>query len=45
MYKSEFHEPPFPRSPKNSEALETYRGEMAGVEDAEAFQLVKFIDK
>ncbi|MBL7813066.1 MAG: PIG-L family deacetylase [Bacteroidetes bacterium] len=45
VYKSEFHEHPFPRSPKNIEALATYRGAMAGVEYAEAFQLVKFIDK
>lgn len=44
VYKSELSEHPFPRSIRNIEALATYRGAYAGVEYAESFQLLKFID-
>lgn len=45
VYASELAEHPFPRSIRNIEALATFRGAIAGVEYAEAFQLIKFIDK
>lgn len=45
LYESELGEHPFPRSIRNIEALATYRGASVGVEYAEAFQLIKFIDK
>lgn len=45
VYESELGEHPFPRSIKNIEALATFRGASVGVEYAEAFQLIKFIDK
>ncbi len=45
IYESEIGEHPFPRSLRNMEALATYRGASVGVEYAEAFQLVKYIDK
>lgn len=45
VYESELGEHPFPRSLKNIEALATFRGASVGVEYAEAFQLIKFIDK
>ncbi len=45
IYESELGEHPFPRSLRNIEALATYRGASVGVEYAEAFQLLKFIDK
>jgi N-acetylglucosamine malate deacetylase 1 len=45
IYKSELGEHPFPRSIRNIEALATFRGATAGVRYAEAFQLIKFIDK
>jgi len=45
VYESEIGEHPFPRSNKNVEALATFRGATAGVEYAEAFHLLKFIDK
>ena len=45
IYKSEIGEHPFPRSFKNMEALSVFRGASVGVEYAEAFQLIKFIDK
>lgn len=45
VYESELGEHPFPRSIKNIEALATFRGASIGVEYAEAFQLIKFIDK
>lgn len=45
IYDSEIEEHPFPRSLKNMEALATYRGASVGVEYAEAFQLLKYIDK
>ena len=45
IYDSELGEHPFPRSLRNIEALATYRGASIGVEYAEAFQLIKYIDK
>jgi LmbE family N-acetylglucosaminyl deacetylase len=45
IYDSELGEHPFPRSIRNIEALATFRGASVGVEYAEAFQLIKFIDK
>jgi N-acetylglucosamine malate deacetylase 1 len=45
VYASEIGEHPFPRSLKNIEALAVHRGATAGVEYAEAFQLIKYIDK
>lgn len=45
LYKSEIGEHPFPRSLKNIEALSIFRGAIAGVTYAEAFQLLKLIDK
>jgi LmbE family N-acetylglucosaminyl deacetylase len=44
-FDSELGEHPFPRSIKNVEALSVYRGASVGVEHAEAFQIVKYIDK
>jgi LmbE family N-acetylglucosaminyl deacetylase len=45
VYESEIGEHPFPRSLRNMEALATFRGASVGVEYAEAFQLLKYIDK
>ncbi len=45
IYKSEIGEHPFPRSSDNIKALAHFRGATAGVKYAEAFQLVKYIDK
>lgn len=45
VYESEIDEHPAPRSFKNIEALATFRGAVAGVKYAEAFQLIKYIDK
>lgn len=45
VYSSEIGEHPFPRSIKSIEALATLRGVQAGVNYAEAFQLLKFIEK
>lgn len=45
IYNSELGEHPFPRSHKNIEALAIYRGASVGVDYAEAFQLIKYIDK
>lgn len=45
VYSSEIGEHPFPRSIKNMEALALFRGASVGVEYAEAFQLIKYIDK
>jgi len=45
VYASELSDHPFPRSIRNIEALATFRGASVGVEYAEAFQLIKFIDK
>ena len=44
-YESELGQHPFPRSIENITALATFRGASVGVQYAEAFQLVKFIDK
>ncbi len=41
IYSSEMGVHPFPRSEKNIRALATYRGATAGVEFAEAFQILK----
>lgn len=41
IFKSELGEHPFPRSERNMRALATFRGAMAGVEYAEAFQILK----
>ena len=45
IYESELGEHPFPRSIRNINALATFRGASVGVEYAEAFQLLKWIDK
>ena len=45
VYQSELGEHPFPRSNRNIKALATFRGAAVGVEYAEAFSLIKFIDK
>ena len=45
IYASELGTHPFPRSLDNLRALAHYRGTIAGVNYAEAFQLVKYIDK
>ncbi|GAB2770394.1 PIG-L deacetylase family protein [Salinimicrobium soli] len=45
IYESELGKHPFPRSERNIEALATYRGANIGAEYAEAFQLIKYIDK
>ena len=45
IYSSELGEHPFPRSVRNIKALATFRGGFAGVEYAEAFQIVHKIDK
>jgi LmbE family N-acetylglucosaminyl deacetylase len=41
IYNSEIGEHPFPRSERNIRALATFRGATAGVEYAEAFQILK----
>jgi N-acetylglucosamine malate deacetylase 1 len=45
IYKSEIGAHPFPRSVENIRALAHFRGASVGVSYAEAFQLLKFIDK
>ena len=45
IYESELAEHPFPRSLENIKSLATFRGASVGVHYAEAFQLLKFIDK
>lgn len=45
VYDSELGTHPFPRNLRNIEALATFRGATAGVTYAEAFQLVKHLDK
>lgn len=45
IYESEIGEHPFPRSNRNIEALATFRGATVGVEYAEAYQVLKYIDK
>ena len=43
-YKKELRKHPHPRSLKNIDALETYRGGICGVPKAEAFDIVKIIE-
>lgn len=45
IFESELGIHPFPRNFKNVEALSLFRGASVGVEHAEAFQIIKFIDK
>lgn len=45
IYSSELAEHPFPRSLENIKALAHFRGASVGVNYAEAFQLLKYIDK
>jgi LmbE family N-acetylglucosaminyl deacetylase len=45
LYASELGDHPFPRSLDNIKALAHFRGAIAGVQYAEAFQLLKYIDK
>ncbi len=45
IFGSELGEHPFPRSIENILALAHFRGSTIGVKFAEAFQLIKFIDK
>jgi LmbE family N-acetylglucosaminyl deacetylase len=45
IFESEIGEHPFPRSLDNITALAHFRGASVGVKYAEAFQLIKYIDK
>ena len=45
IYASELGDHPFPRSIENIKSLAHFRGASVGVKYAEAFQLIKFIDK
>lgn len=45
LFESELGNHPFPRSIQNIEALAIFRGATAGVKYAEAFQLLKYIEK
>ena len=45
IYDTELGEPPFPRSEENIRALAVVRGATAGVRYAEAFRLIKYIEK
>lgn len=45
LYETELSDHPFPRSLKNIEALAVFRGASVGVDYAESFQLLKYIDK
>jgi N-acetylglucosamine malate deacetylase 1 len=45
IFKSEVGQHPFPRSLENIKALAHFRGASTGVQYAEAFQLLKYIDK
>lgn len=45
VFESEIAEHPFPRSLENIRALAHFRGASVGVKYAEAFQLLKYIDK
>lgn len=45
IYGSELGEHLFPRSLENIKSLAHFRGASVGVNYAEAFQLIKFIDK
>ena len=44
IYASEFGDHPFPRSIENIKALAHFRGATAGVQYAEAFQLLKYLE-
>lgn len=44
VFESEMGDHPFPRSEDNIRALATFRGAVAGVKYAEAFQLIKWIE-
>ena len=44
FYKKELRKYPHPRSLKNIDALETYRGGMCGAQKAEAFDVIKILD-
>jgi len=45
IYESELGNHPFPRSLRNIESLATFRGASVGVDYAEAYQIVKIIEK
>ena len=45
IFESEIDEHPFPRSIENIKALAHFRGASIGAHYAEAFQLLKYIDK
>ena len=45
IYESEMGKHPFPRSERNVETLAIHRGATTGVEYAEAFQIIKIIEK
>ena len=45
IYKSELSDHPFPRSERNIRALATLRGATAGCENAEAFMIIKEINR
>lgn len=45
IYKSEILEHPFPRNERNIRAYATIRGAVIGTDSAEAFVLVKAIEK
>ncbi len=45
VFESEIADHPFPRSIENIKALAHFRGASVGVQYAEAFQLLKYIDK
>ncbi len=45
VFESEVASHPFPRSLENIRALAHFRGAVAGVQYAEAFQLIKFIER
>lgn len=45
IFESELGQHPFPRSLENIKALAHFRGSSVGVQYAEAFQLLKYIDK
>jgi LmbE family N-acetylglucosaminyl deacetylase len=45
VFESEIGEHPFPRSLENIKSLAHFRGASVGVGYAEAFQLLKYIDK
>jgi LmbE family N-acetylglucosaminyl deacetylase len=45
IFESELGQHPFPRSLENIKALAHFRGASVGVQYAEAFQLLKYIDK